>query len=359
MIDLEFSDDMDLSASIQLFRVYRALWSQRNDISEANPQFSQECFVSLTPSRRRFLQLSSTAMAASVFSPRAMQAAAPVASAAKARPIGFSLYGMKSLPVLDALDECARIGYNNVEICVMKDFPTALPQFDRATQLAVRDRARKHRLDISSLLVHGNLFREEAHQKKIIEEIKRAGEISQVLDEKQPPLLESVMGGKTEEWDHGKHMMVDRLTAWLEAADSVGVRFSVKAHYGNAVHSPERLLWLYRQVNHPALALTYDYSHYKAEGFDMEETMRQVIPHASFIHVKDVALWRPVRFLFPGEGTIDWVRYFELIRELNYTGPILVEVSAHIHRLAKYEPIPAAELCHAALSQARDQAYAT
>ena len=297
-------------------------------------------------------------MAAGMFSPRSLTAASTSPQVmTRARPIGFSLYGMKSLPVLEALDECARIGYNNIEICVMKDFSTALAEFDRGTQLAVRDRARKHHMEISSLLIQGDLFHEEDHQKSIIEEIKQAGEISHVLNEKSPPLLESVMGGKTEEWDNGKHMMVDRLTAWADAAQSAGVRLAVKAHFGHAVHSPDRLLWLYRRVNHPALALTYDFSHYKAEGLDMEQTMREVIPYASFIHVKDVTLWPPVRFLFPGEGTINWVRYFSLIRELQYSGPILVEVSAHIHRLPTYEPLPAAESCYSALSQARDKAY--
>jgi hypothetical protein len=51
------------------------------------------------------------------------------------------------------------------------------------------------------------------------------------------------------------------------------------------------------------------------------------------------------------------VRYFQIIRELNYTGPILVEVSGHIHKLSNYEPIPSAEKCFKALSQARDKAY--
>jgi sugar phosphate isomerase/epimerase len=179
------------------------------------------------------------------------------------------------------------------------------------------------------------------------------------LNEKAPPLLESVMGGKKEEWATNKNLMVDRLGKWAEAAGSSGVKVAVKAHAGNAVYASDQLLWLYRAVNHPALTLTYDYSHYKAEGFDMETTMREVIPHAGFIHVKDVALWKPLRFLFPGEGSIDWVQYFRILRELKYTGPILVEVSAHIHKLPNYEPLPSAQLCYDALSKARDTAYAS
>jgi len=314
--------------------------------------------MSLT--RRRFVQASSTAIAAGWLARRHAAAQQETSkSLAQARPIGFSLYGMKSLPVLDALDHCARIGYNNVELCVMKDFPTELGKFTPQMQREVRDRAVDLNLEISSLLFHGSIFSKDPQHHEDLDTIKRAGEVANVLNQQQPPLVESVMGGKKSDWAEGKNFMVDRLGKWADAAGSAGVKVAVKAHAGNAVYAPEQLLWLYQAVDHPALTLTYDYSHYKAEGFEMEPTMREVIPHAGFIHVKDVALWEPVRFLFPGEGTIDWVRYFQIVRELNYTGPILVEVSAHIHKLPKYEPVPSAERCYAALSKARDLAYRT
>jgi sugar phosphate isomerase/epimerase len=264
---------------------------------------------------------------------------------------------MKSLPVLDAIDQCARIGYDNIELCIMEEFPTELGKFSPALQREVRDRAGQHNLEISSLLFHGTLLGNQQKQQDDLDTIKRAGEIAQVLDESHPPLLESVMGGKKGDWEANKNMMVDRLGKWSSAAGEVGVKVAVKAHAGSAVFATEQLLWLYQAVNHPSLTLTYDTSHYKAEGFDMETTMREVIPHTGFVHVKDVAPWKPVRFLFPGEGSIDWVQYFRIMRELQYVGPILVEVSAHIHKLPAYEPVQSAELCYQALSRARDVAY--
>ena len=127
----------------------------------------------------------------------------------------------------------------------------------------------------------------------------------------------------------------------------------VKAHAGNAVNSPERLLWIFRQVNHPRLALAYDYSHYQAEGLDLESSLRAIIPHTRFIHVKDVALnEKPPRFLMVGEGTIDYAKYFRLLDELNYTGPLIVEVSSQIFNRPGYEPVKTAEQAHAFLSRA-------
>jgi inosose dehydratase len=309
--------------------------------------------------RRSFLQTSSSVVATgcltNIFSLRSEASS----SASKLRPIGFSLYGMKSLPVLEALEQCARIGYDNVEICIMDEFPTALEEFSLETQKSVRDRAQKLNLEISSLLFHGAIFGNEEKQQYDLETIRRAGDISRVLNPEKPPLLESVMGGKKGNWETDKNLMADRLGKWAEAAASVGVQVAVKAHAGNTVYAADQLLWLYRTVNHPALTLTYDYSHYKVEGFEMEPTMREVIPHAGFIHVKDVIVATPYRFILPGEGTIDWSRYFQILRELNYHGPLLVEVSAHVHRLPTYEPLTAAQACYTALSKARDEAYRT
>ncbi|MSU50709.1 MAG: sugar phosphate isomerase/epimerase [Opitutus sp.] len=295
--------------------------------------------------RRQFLQFTSAALAAATL-PRLHAAAAK----GKARPIGFSLYGMKALPVLDALDHCKRIGYDNVELCLMKDFPTELGKFSPAAQRDVRDRLRSTGLELSSLLVHIDLT--AAQQGPAIEVIKGAGEIARQLDDRSPPLIESVTGGKADAWEATKEQLVGNMRRWAETAGPMGVKIAVKAHYGQVINSPDRLLWLYKRVNHPAFTLTYDYSHFQAEGFELEPTLRAVIPHTGFIHMKDLVVGeKPAKYLLVGEGKIDYVKYFRLLRELKYAGPILVEVSAQIHNRPGYEPVPTAEKCYAFLSR--------
>lgn len=99
--------------------------------------------------RRRFVRHSLSALAAAAAS-RPL-AAAPWGS--KSRPIGFSLYGMKSLPVAEAIDHCKRIGYDTIELCLIKDFPTELGKFTPQPQREVRARLRATGLELSSLLV--------------------------------------------------------------------------------------------------------------------------------------------------------------------------------------------------------------
>lgn len=275
----------------------------------------------------------------------------------KDRPIGFSLYGMQSLPVITAIEQCARIGYECVELSLTKGSPTDFGVFTRPLRQEVRERARATGLELSSLLVNFDLG--TANLSNALAAVKAAGEVSRDLDDRCPPLLESVSRGKSEEWEAQKERIAENTRRLAEAAANAGVKLAIKAHYGHAVDTPERLLWLHQKVAHPAFTLTYDYSHYQAGGFGLEDSMRAVVPHAGFIHVKDVVAGKkPAEFLLVGDGSVDYVKYFRLLRELNYTGPLLVEVSAQIHRQPGYDPIRAAEKCHAFLSKAR-QAAAT
>jgi len=110
---------------------------------------------------------------------------------------------------------------------------------------------------------------------------------------------------------------------------------------------PENVLWLLDQVKSPWIKNVYDYSHYKVQGLDMRETMKQVVPGAVFIHVKDgVGTALNHRFLLPGDSReIDYKEYVKIFGELRYTGPVVVEVSVHVFDEPGYDGIAAAKRC--------------
>ena len=62
-----------------------------------------------------------------------------------------------------------------------------------------------------------------------------------------------------------------------------------------------------------------------------------------FVHVKD-AQGKPgaFQFLLPGDGTIDYQRYFALLKEKRYQGWILVEVSRQLQTVPGFDPLLAA-----------------
>ena len=90
----------------------------------------------------------------------------------------------------------------------------------------------------------------------------------------------------------------------------------------------------------------------------MRESMSAIVPKARFIHVKDtVGNAEKFEFLLPGSGRTDYQQYFAILRELNYAGPVCVEVSSQVFNKPGYDPVHAAQASFDALSPALKQAF--
>lgn len=284
---------------------------------------------------------------------------APVAAASGSLSLGFSLYGMKTVPVDQALQTCADIGYRHVELALNDGFPTAPDVFSAADRNAVAARLRQLRLDLPCLMINASLTSSEEAHARALTLIGQAATLARELVPAAPPILETVLGGKPSLWEDQKAGMVERLRDWARAAEKAGTTIAVKAHAGSAVNSPDRLLWLLDQVGSPAIQVTYDYSHFELQGLGMEESMRALLPRTRFIHVKDSSGdSQKFQFLLPGEGRTDYAQYFRLLMTLGYGGPVCVEVSGQIFNKPGYDPVAAARKCYETLSRALAQAQA-
>ncbi len=66
--------------------------------------------------------------------------------------IGFSLYGMKALPLADALRVCAEIGYDCVELPVMSDWPCDPQKLPNNQRRELKRQLRDRGLQLASLM---------------------------------------------------------------------------------------------------------------------------------------------------------------------------------------------------------------
>ena len=265
--------------------------------------------------------------------------------------LGFTLYGMKSLPLDEALKTCAEIGYDGVELCLLDGYPTATAQFGAVDRTKLRESLASLKLRTSGLMENFSLLADDAKHAQNLERIQAAGQLAHDLAPDALPPLETVLGGKPAEWDQVKDRMAERLKTWAKAAEEAKSIIAIKAHVMSAVQTPERLLWLWHAVDHPSIQLTYDYSHFQVQGFALDETMAAILPHTRFIHVKDASgtTETKVAFLLPGEGTIDYGAYFKKLQEFGYRGDVVVEVSAMLFNQPGYDPKEAARKSYAAL----------
>jgi inosose dehydratase len=298
--------------------------------------------------RRHFLHLSAAGLAWS---------AAPCIRAATPATLrlGFSLYGMKTLPLDRALGECARIGYRTAELAVMSGFPTDPARLGEADRARIVRNVRAAGLPVVSLLVNLSLAGTERDHATHLGTLRRCAELARELDPRDPPVLQTVLGGKTADWPGQREGMATRLRDWSRAAREAGVTVAVKAHALQAVDTPDKLLALVTAAGGPgpSLALAYDFSHFALSRLGLEESFRPLAPHTRHIHLKDARReGRDVRFLLPGEGSADFPAQFRLFRAAGYQGPLIVEVSSQLFNRPGYDPIAAAERSYAALTPA-------
>jgi inosose dehydratase len=282
-------------------------------------------------------------------------------SPAMVRPsLGFSLYGMKSLSLMEALITCSEIGYQHVELALNAGYPTEPSNFDIDSRRQAAQMLRDRKLQLPCMMLLLSLIADENAQQKALESIATAAQLGRELFPAQPPMLETVLGGSPSKWDEQKAGMADRLRSWATAAERANIVLCIKAHVGSAVNSPERLLWLLEAVSSPAIQVAYDYSHFELQGIAMNESMRLLLPRTRFIHVKDTqGDASKFQFLLPGEGRTDYVQYFTLLKKHSYQGPVCVEVSGQVFNKPNYDPVAAAKQCFAKLSEAMQRVYGT
>jgi len=299
--------------------------------------------------RRRFL--SAAASAASVFAfgsgfRRSSALAADQTSPKLPFTLGFSLYGMKTLAIDEALRTCAEIGYRDVEPALLAGYDTEPKRVSAARRKEIRSLADGLGLRIPCLMENIRPAVDDKAQAENFEKIARAAELAHAWKpaDPAPAIIETVLGGKPDEWSKFRAPLLDGLAKWADAAKKHDLVIAIKAHVSGAMHTPDDTLGVVRELNSPHIKAAYDFSHFERQGMDLEKSLRTLAPETVFVHVKDNRLAAgKFDFVLPGEGDIDYVRYFRILKELKYAGSVTVEVSSAVHQKPGYDPKAAAQ----------------
>jgi inosose dehydratase len=282
------------------------------------------------------------------------------AAASGRRPpitLGFSLYGMATLSVPDAIAAVARIGYDDVEMASLAGYPGDPDQLDSAARAQIRKALEKHRLQISAFMDNLKLLADDSEHRTNLARIRRVAQLARDLSEANPPILETILGGQPSEWEASKVAMASKLKEWAATAAAEQILIAIKPHVRNAMQTPAQAEWLRARVASPWLRFTYDYSHFQLQGLSLQETLQTLVPHTAFVHVKDAAgTAEQPQFQLPGAGGIDYVSLLRLLKKLGYRGSVTVEVSAQIHRKPGYDPIGASQRSYDVLAKAMKEA---
>jgi inosose dehydratase len=291
----------------------------------------------MIPTRRTFL-----ATAGSLVATAALQSAQPDKTP-QFMPFAFSLYGMRTLGLDAALDACAKIGYDAVELALMPGYHAEPKRLATDDRRRLRERLRTLRLGLAALMenlpLHGN---EQSHRDNL-QRLQAALELAQELGGDAPPLIETIIGGGVGDWDKLRRQFVDRLGEWVKLAEKHKTIVCVKPHRSNAMNLPAHAIWLMEHVKSPWIKIAYDYSHFQHRDLTIAATIKQMIPHTRFVHIKDTRIVDGrATFALPGDGGVDYVVLLRELRAAGYRGPVCVEVSGQLSGQKGYDPLAAA-----------------
>lgn len=143
------------------------------------------------------------------------------------------------------------------------------------------------------------------------------------------PIVNVGPGGKSGDEESLKASL-ETIAARAEDAAQFGITLCCKAHVGSAVYNTPTTLQLMEAVQNPSFGIDMDPSHIFRAGENPAEALPAVISRVKHVHIRDCKGPGPNPGLPAnqacGRGDIDLVGYFKAMVDVNYDGPVCLEV---------------------------------
>lgn len=273
------------------------------------------------------------------------------AQAPRIERLAIGNYGMKSLPLEQAIAAVAEIGFGGFECCANAEWDSEPDRMPPERRRAVAALLAEKRLRLVGVMENLPPVPDEAGHKKGLGRMAAALDLGRDLAPATRPLVQTVLGGGA--WDTVKGMFRDRVGAWVELARERQATIGIKPHRFGAMSTPAQAAWLCGELGDPPeLRIVYDSSHYWFRDLPVEQTIRDARGLIGCVAVKDaVQNGEKVSFALPGAaGTIDHAAIRRALDAAGYAGDYCCEVSGQVWQQPGYDPVAAARACHAKLA---------
>jgi predicted hexulose-6-phosphate isomerase len=122
---------------------------------------------------------------------------------------------------------------------------------------------------------------------------------------------------------------LEGLVQGVRWASAAGVMLALENVDVETVNSVEKALGFVQQINSPWLNVYPDMGNLVAAGYDPVEQLKLAKGYLVGVHVKD-AIPGEVRGVVFEKGTVPFVNVFRTLAELDFSGPMVVEMWAHL-----------------------------
>ncbi len=269
--------------------------------------------------------------------------------------LGYSTWGMPTVPVDIAIRHLAELGFDGVELTVLSRYTTALESLTDDERRRILKLLQEHHLRLPAIAGHVSLMEEDSDSHAAnLDRLRRTVDLAvDWASADGPPVIDTTAGSRPEAWASKLPLLVERIQEAADYAQSRGVTLAIEPHVGSIIDTPARMLEVIRRVGSDAVRVNFDISHFNVMGIDIEESVSTLAPYARHTHVKDERGTVPdFEFLIPGEGEFDYVTYLKAMQSHGYAGFITAEISTMVQRRPGYDPLAAATQTYRTLAQA-------
>lgn len=257
--------------------------------------------------------------------------------------LGYNTNGFAHHELGDAVTILAELGYESVALSLEREVFDP-PDRSAAQRCAERLRSILEPLGLRATVETGSRFILDPRRKhqptmvsaspdgrgRRIEFLRAAIDIAEALSVDSV----SLWSGAADD-DASERTLWDRLTTGLGQvlghAEKGKVRLSFEPEPGMFVDTMAHFADLRRRLDHPLLGLTLDVGHVHCLGDgDLRDHLRRWRELLWNVHIEDMRRGRHEHLMF-GEGEIDFQRVFAALHEIDYRGPVHVELPRHSH----------------------------
>ncbi len=254
--------------------------------------------------------------------------------------LAYSSNAYMRVPILEAIDRIADIGYTGIEL--MADKPHAWPAEMTGTTLeAIRRRLDQRGLTLSNI----NAFMMNAvqdfwhpswiepdepfrrlrvdHTVAALTMAKKLGARC-ITTEPGGPLPDAMTR------DEAMDLFVAGLTEALRHAEDLGVRLLVEPEPGLLIENGDQFRTLCERIDSPMFGLNFDVGHFFCVGEPLAQAAIELAAVTQHFHLEDIAASRVHEHLVPGHGAIDFRAVLGAIRRTGYDGWLTVELYPYL-----------------------------
>jgi L-ribulose-5-phosphate 3-epimerase len=216
----------------------------------------------------------------------------------------------------EALEGISSAGYKYVELSAVPGW-TEHVDLDTPPQ-EVRRKLERYGLEAVSLSGHSDLTTREGLEHGL-KAVRWAADYGL-------PIMNTAVGGH-QSADENESAFLQNIGELADAAESAGVVVALEIH-GDIMASSDVTIPLLEKVDRDSVKVNYDTANVEYySGEQAVDDLPKIAPYLAHVHLKDTVGGKGV-WNFPaiGDGTVDFGRVLQILRDAGYDGPYSVEL---------------------------------